>query len=125
MGTESAHETESARDCRFGRSRGSRADARRFSSHRRRGFAEKLRRCFAPLGWFLRNVSGLANVLDATGCSIADAIADAGASANNHGQFISAVAQLTNALRQDNVIDKTAQGDDPGDHIFPTSMRSM
>jgi YVTN family beta-propeller protein len=48
--------------------------------------------------------TGVPNTVLATGCSIADLIAQAAAQATNHGQFVSAVAHLTNTLRRQGII---------------------
>jgi hypothetical protein len=42
--------------------------------------------------------SGVPNVLQPSGCTISDLIAECAAGATNHGQFVSCVAQLTNTL---------------------------
>ena len=48
--------------------------------------------------------TGVANTLLSNGCTIADLIGNAAEGAKNHGQFVSAVAHLTNALRESGVI---------------------
>jgi hypothetical protein len=54
--------------------------------------------------------SGVPNTLFADGCTISDLIAHCAAGANNHGQFVSCVAQLTTALRQQGVITGKQKG---------------
>jgi len=54
--------------------------------------------------------SGVANVVDADGCTIADGVADCVAGAQNHGSFVSCVAQLTNDLKNDGLISGTEKG---------------
>lgn len=44
--------------------------------------------------------TGVANVLSDTGCTLSDQIQSCADSASNHGNFVSCVASLTNALRQ-------------------------
>ena len=48
--------------------------------------------------------TGVANVLFENGCTLSDLIAGLRASSNNHGQFVSGVASLTNALAAEGVI---------------------
>lgn len=55
--------------------------------------------------------TGVANPLSSNGCSLADQIRSCADSASNHGNFVSCVAGLTNALRQQGAIsnnDKSA-----------------
>ena len=49
------------------------------------------------------------HVLD-DGCTIADLIAECAAGAQNHGQFVSCVAELTNSLKRDGVITGLEKG---------------
>ncbi len=44
------------------------------------------------------------NLVDADGCSIQDLVFDAEDNAKNHGQYVSAIAQLANDLRKSGVI---------------------
>jgi hypothetical protein len=44
--------------------------------------------------------SGVPNTLFANGCTISDLVAQCGVGASNHGQFVSCVAHLTNALKK-------------------------
>ncbi len=48
--------------------------------------------------------SGVANALDATGCTISDLVAGIAAGAKNHGGFVSGVAHLLNDLKKSGVI---------------------
>jgi len=48
--------------------------------------------------------SGVANALFADGCTISDYIAAIASDAKNHGQFVSNVAKLVNALKKDGAI---------------------
>ena len=50
--------------------------------------------------------SGVFNHLLDDGCTISDLIEECAAGANNHGQFVSCVAQLTNALKQEGIISR-------------------
>jgi len=55
--------------------------------------------------------TGVANILFSNGCTTSDLIANIQESANNHGQFVSGVAHLTNDLRDAGVLsdsDKSA-----------------
>ncbi len=54
--------------------------------------------------------SGVANVLFDSGCTISDLIGDCADGAANHGQFVSCVAHLTNALKDDGVISGRDKG---------------
>ena len=54
--------------------------------------------------------SGVANVLFDDGCTISDLIAECAAGANNHGQFVSCVAQLTKALKRQGIISGQEKG---------------
>ncbi len=54
--------------------------------------------------------SGVANLLQASGCSLSDHIAVIAANANNHGQFVSGVAHFTNQLRADGIITGSEKG---------------
>ncbi len=54
--------------------------------------------------------SGVANLLFDDGCTISDLIAECAAGANNHGQFVSCVAQLTNGLKQEGIISGQEKG---------------
>jgi NHL repeat len=48
--------------------------------------------------------AGVANALDATGCTISDLVAGVAAGAKNHGKFVSGVAHLLNDLKKSGVI---------------------
>lgn len=48
--------------------------------------------------------AGVVNVLLDTGCTIADLVGEAAAAAANHGQFVAAVASLTNDLKSRGII---------------------
>lgn len=48
--------------------------------------------------------SGVTNYLFTSGCTLSDYIAHLGASASNHGQFVSGVADLTNQLKKAGLI---------------------
>ena len=54
--------------------------------------------------------SGVPNTLFANGCTIADLIAHCAASASNHGQFVSCVAELTNTLKANGAITGKQKG---------------
>lgn len=54
--------------------------------------------------------TGVPNFISADGCSISDQIAEAAAAANNHGEFVSAVAGLTNGLKSAGVISGKQKG---------------
>jgi hypothetical protein len=54
--------------------------------------------------------TGVPNVVGDDGCTISDQIAAAAASAANHGEFVSAVAGLTNGLKSAGVISKGEKG---------------
>jgi hypothetical protein len=54
--------------------------------------------------------TGVANTLFDNGCTISDLIGNAAAAAKNHGQFVSAVAHLTNALRDGGFISNEQKG---------------
>ena len=54
--------------------------------------------------------SGVANALDATGCTISDLIAGVAAGAKNHGGFVSGVAHLLNDLKKAGVISGSDKG---------------
>jgi|GEM_PF-1934895 len=54
--------------------------------------------------------SGVTNALVTCGSNMADLIADCAASANNHGQFVSCVAALTNAWKSDGLISGKQKG---------------
>jgi len=54
--------------------------------------------------------SGVANHLLPNGCTILDEIDSCGASANNHGGFVSCVSHLTDALKKDGVISGKEKG---------------
>ncbi len=54
--------------------------------------------------------SGVANQLQSSGCSFSDRIGEIAAGANNHGQFVSRVAQFTNQLRADGIITGSEKG---------------
>ena len=54
--------------------------------------------------------SGVANQLDADGCTLADLIQEIAAGAANHGQFVSGVAQLANDLKKAGIITGQEKG---------------
>ena len=54
--------------------------------------------------------TGVANVLFASGCTIADLINNIAAGAKNHGQFVSGVAHLLNALKDAGFITNEEKG---------------
>lgn len=54
--------------------------------------------------------SSVANMLFDDGCTIADLIDELASSASNHGDFVSAVAHLTNDLKKDGVISGEEKG---------------
>jgi hypothetical protein len=54
--------------------------------------------------------SGVPNFLFTTGCTLSDRIAHLGASAKNHGDFVSAVADLLNQLKKDGIITGAQKG---------------
>lgn len=54
--------------------------------------------------------SGVANALDADGCTISDLVAECADGARNHGAFVSCVAHLTNDLQTDRVISGREKG---------------
>jgi hypothetical protein len=54
--------------------------------------------------------SGAANTLGADGCTVSDWIAQAAASATNHGAFVSAVSELTNGLHDEGSISGRDKG---------------
>lgn len=54
--------------------------------------------------------SGVPNDLLSTGCTISDLIAQAGNGAKNHGQFVSAVASITNELMKSGAISGSQKG---------------
>jgi hypothetical protein len=54
--------------------------------------------------------TGVPNMLFANGCTMADLIAQLAATSSNHGQFVSAVAQLTNQWVQDGLITGQQKG---------------
>jgi len=54
--------------------------------------------------------TGVANVLFSTGCTTSDLIAHIAAGAENHGQFVSGVADLTNDLKQQGLISGAEKG---------------
>jgi len=54
--------------------------------------------------------SGVSNTLFTNGCTISDLIAQAASSARNHGDFVSNVARLTNALRSAGLISDSQKG---------------
>jgi len=54
--------------------------------------------------------SGVANPLFDDGCTISDLIAECAVDANNHGQFVSCVAHLTNDLKKDGFISGQEKG---------------
>ncbi len=54
--------------------------------------------------------TGVPNTLFENGCTMADLIAQLAASASNHGQFVSGVAQLTNQWVQDGLITGQQKG---------------
>jgi len=54
--------------------------------------------------------SGVVNLLFDDGCTIADLIAECAVDANNHGQFVSCVAHLTNDLKKDGFISGQEKG---------------
>ncbi len=56
------------------------------------------------------NNSGVPNTMFDTGCTISDLIAQIAASANNHGEFVSGVAELTNNLVSQGVITGRQKG---------------
>jgi hypothetical protein len=54
--------------------------------------------------------SGVPNILFSNGCTISDLIAQIAANANNHGQFVSGVAHLTNDLKKAGLITGSQKG---------------
>jgi hypothetical protein len=54
--------------------------------------------------------TGVPNTVLADGCTISDLIAQAAANASNHGQFVSAVAQITNNLKKAGIITGAQKG---------------
>jgi hypothetical protein len=54
--------------------------------------------------------SGVQNFLFTSGCTLSDLIAHIGASAKNHGQFVSGVSQLTNDLKKAGLITGAQKG---------------
>ena len=54
--------------------------------------------------------SGVTNILFADGCTLADLIAALKENASNHGDFVSAVAQLLNGLKTDGVLTGAEKG---------------
>ena len=54
--------------------------------------------------------SRVANQLQSSGCTFSDRIGEIAAGANNHGQFVSRVAQFTNQLRADGIITGSEKG---------------
>jgi hypothetical protein len=54
--------------------------------------------------------SGVPNTFFLSGCTIKDLINHIAAGANNHGAFVSGVAQLTNALKKDGIITGAQKG---------------
>lgn len=54
--------------------------------------------------------SGVANLLFDDGCTISDLISECAADADNHGQFVSCVAHLTNDLKKDGIISGQEKG---------------
>ena len=54
--------------------------------------------------------SGVFNDLLDDGCTISDLIEECAADANNHGQFVRCVAQLTNALKREGIFSGRDKG---------------
>ena len=54
--------------------------------------------------------SGVTNTLFPTGCTISDFIAACAKGASNHGQFVSCVSSLTNALKKAGTITGQQKG---------------
>ena len=54
--------------------------------------------------------SGVSNLLLDDGCTISDLIADCAANASNHGQFVSCVADLSNWLKSEGMINGREKG---------------
>lgn len=54
--------------------------------------------------------SGVANLVLPSGCTVADLVAQAADGARNHGQFVSSVASLTNALKKAGLISGKDKG---------------
>ncbi len=54
--------------------------------------------------------SGVENLLFDDGCTISDLIAECAAGADNHGQFVSCVAHLTNGLKREGIISGKEKG---------------
>ena len=54
--------------------------------------------------------TGVPNTLFANGCTIRDLIAHIASNSNNHGNFVSGVAHLTNALRNSGLINDSQKG---------------
>jgi hypothetical protein len=48
--------------------------------------------------------TGVPNVFFTSGCTLSDLIQQIGATSGNHGQFVSGVAHLTNALKKAGII---------------------
>lgn len=54
--------------------------------------------------------SGVANALDANGCTIGDLVGDCADGARNHGKFVSCVSHLLNDLKKDGVVNGRDKG---------------